>query len=365
VDHALLADLSRELRTPLVGILGSTALLASTKATEEEQESLDALENSAAALLSVLESLEDYSAIAQGKLALENRSFDFLDAVEDVLNREACEARRLGVSFHSYLDPNLNSHMRGDSRRIRQVLGILIRYAARLASSGGLQVSFQQVDAKAHQCLVQVQIAFRRKVPAADAKPPKDSSESLLTFAVARKLVHLMGGYLDCDLAHPETGCLWLCLRLDAVPAIPTSVKALPGSILVYADEKQTAEELRNRADLLGLNVLTAVGRAELLATLDSCLESPVAFLLFDVESQGANTAELVRRMSGKDGRRLRAVGATWLPESSWRDEMARLHADAFVAKPVSRQALHRSLQVAHAVEGRGDWSVIRGGRAC
>jgi hypothetical protein len=364
VDHALLADLSREIRTPLVGILGSTALLA-TKATDEEQESLEALENSAGALLSVLESLEDYSAITQGKLSLEHRSFDFLDAVEDVLHREAAEARRLGVTFHSFLDPQLRGHVRGDPRRIRQVLGVLIRHAARLASSGGLRVSFQQVDSKGNQRLMQVQIAFRRNVLGLETKPPADTSESLLTFEVARKLVHLMGGYLDCELDHPGAGCFWLCLRMDALAGGAGLSKPMPGRVLIYADEKEAAEELRNRAELLGLNGFMAVGRSELLATLDSCLDNPVSYLLLDAESHWANTAELVRRMSGKEGQRLRVVGATWLPESCWREEMAKFNLDAFVAKPVSRAALYRSLQVAQAVEGRLEWSVIRGGRAC
>ena len=81
-----LANVSHEIRTPMYGIIGMSEILGQTPLSEEQRQHLQAIENSAGSLLSLINDVLDFSKIEAGRLDLEIIDFNLRDVLKDVEN---------------------------------------------------------------------------------------------------------------------------------------------------------------------------------------------------------------------------------------------------------------------------------------
>jgi PAS domain S-box-containing protein len=87
-----LAIMSHEMRNPLTGILGFAELLADTPLTGEQQSCTEAIEESGAHLLSLINDVLDFSSIEKGALAIHPAPFDLAHLVKlssDIVRKSA------------------------------------------------------------------------------------------------------------------------------------------------------------------------------------------------------------------------------------------------------------------------------------
>ncbi|QYU70584.1 PAS-domain containing protein [Leptolyngbya sp. 15MV] len=131
-----LATMSHELRTPLNAIIG----LSEAIATEREKAVADeyaALVNEAGKhLLSLVDDILDVARSQTGALRVENAPFCSAEVVEAALaaTRPAAEAARLELTGDL---PHALPLLRGDPRRLRQVLDKLLSNAVKFTPQGG------------------------------------------------------------------------------------------------------------------------------------------------------------------------------------------------------------------------------------
>ncbi|MCB1180364.1 MAG: response regulator, partial [Leptospiraceae bacterium] len=136
-----LANMSHEIRTPLNGVIGFTELLKNTSLTSIQREYVLNSNNSAKALLSIINDILDYSKIEAGKLDLEIIRSDLFEIVNSVIDILKLQSSKKGLELILNLDPSIPSKIYSDSIRLKQVLINLLGNAIKFTHHGYVELS--------------------------------------------------------------------------------------------------------------------------------------------------------------------------------------------------------------------------------
>jgi len=135
-----LANISHEIRTPINGILGMTEVTLSTELDDEQREYLDLVKLSADSLLGVVNSILDFSTMANEEVTLDNRPFPLLDAIQEVIEPIAARAHEKGLSFASNTI-SLPRTVIDDRGRLAKVLSNLLDNAVKFTERGSVTLT--------------------------------------------------------------------------------------------------------------------------------------------------------------------------------------------------------------------------------
>ena len=201
---AFLANMSHELRTPLNAIIGYSELL------EEEAgdvgggrlvPDLQKISTAAKHQLSLINDILDLSKVEAGRMELELADFDLPTAIGNALTVVRERAARRGIILGSTIDTSVGA-IRGDERKVKQVLLNLLSNAVKFTPEGGRidvgavisedTVEISVADSGVGIALGDQEAIFEefRQVGTADKKVGGTG----LGLALARKFIELHGG---------------------------------------------------------------------------------------------------------------------------------------------------------------------------
>ncbi|HVG36335.1 MAG TPA: ATP-binding protein, partial [Thermoplasmata archaeon] len=144
-----LANMSHELRTPLNAIIGFSEVLSERMfgdLNEKQEEYLKDIHASGTHLLSLINDILDLSKIEAGRMELELTDFDLPQAIDNALTLVRERAGRRGIALHQSVEERLGE-MRGDERKVKQVLLNLLSNALKFTPEGGrIEVRAASVD---------------------------------------------------------------------------------------------------------------------------------------------------------------------------------------------------------------------------
>jgi signal transduction histidine kinase len=144
-----LASMSHELRTPLNAVIGFSEVLLERMfgdINEKQEEYLHDILVSGRHLLSLINDILDLAKIEAGRMELDLEDFEVAQAIDNavVLVRE--RATRKGLALETALAPALGT-VRGDQRKVKQVLLNLLSNAVKFTPEGGrIDVRGQRLD---------------------------------------------------------------------------------------------------------------------------------------------------------------------------------------------------------------------------
>ena len=154
-----LASMSHEVRTPLVGIIGTGELLSRSELTPEQRRLTEIIRSSGELLLTVVNDILDFSKLAAARLVLEDLDFDLVDMTETLIDSFAAAARAKGIELALFVDLNMPCGLRGDQGRLRQILNNMVANAIKFTEKGEVTVRASIVENTAGDALVRFEVA--------------------------------------------------------------------------------------------------------------------------------------------------------------------------------------------------------------
>jgi PAS domain S-box-containing protein len=351
-----LATLSHELRTPLTAISGWAHMLESGISDDETRRlAIETIVRSANTQRELIDDLLDLSRVVAGTLHLDIRTIDMVTIVQDAIvsARPAADAKHVALSIET---PPLPVLVRGDERRLRQIVWNLVTNAVKFTDRDGSATL--RVTAAGSMARIEVSDTGRG-IDAAflphvwDRFRQADSSTSRqfgglgLGLAVVRHLAEMHGGTVHAESAGLGRGATFrveipLAPTEDGGRAVTTAsdeAAAMRGRrILVVDDDDDARLVVATLLAHLGADVSPAGSVDEALRLLAT---QPFDAIVSDIAMPGQDGYSLVSQTHS----RVPAVAVSAIstgPEDR-RRALESGFAD-FVRKPVDPQELARAV---------------------
>jgi PAS domain S-box-containing protein len=356
-----LANMSHEIRTPMNAIMGYSQLLQRDAAVHRAHgDAIKTILSSGRHLLELIDDILDISKIEAGYAELEETTFDLHAVVRDMARmfRHRCEQKSLKLTVLGAAEES-GIIVRGDERKLRQVLINLLGNAVKFTDGGSITLALSADGANRYTFDVRdsgigIPAAAQRRIfePFQQAPNNREHGGTGLGLAIARRHVDLMGGQLACESRPNEGSRFYFSLILPSVTQVAGDnsdaaplLKLAEGthvSVLVVDDILANRQVLAEMLRAAGCEVHTCSSGAE---ALEQIKQHQIDIAFIDIMMPGLDGIETAKRIIGRIGPgRMRLVATS---ASAMAHEQARYQAGGFddvIAKPVRCERVYLSL---------------------
>lgn len=359
LKEELLANVSHELRSPLLSVRGYTELLLARKmggVSPEQASAFQVIARNVNRLLALINTLLDYAKLKEGRVQIERRPVSLAQVVEETIDNlePSLREKNLRIEWRAPGGPPLT--VEGDADKLRQIVDNLLSNAIKASppdgrvvmtlSSGGGQINLTVMDEGMGIPTDELEQIFERfyQVEPDDGPPRKGSGIGL---AVVRELVQLHGGTVQAQNAKGGGACFEVRLPMLTVEHSPIPEPAWPPPAGLTAGRRVLlAEDDRDLSGLLRL-ALGQVGHAvEVVDNGETALERArqggFDVILLDLHLPGLSGLDVLRE--------LRPIGTQDHPpvvmmsgesEEGIRERCLEAGCTYFLNKPFSMGELH------------------------
>ncbi len=240
VKSAFLATMSHEIRTPMNGVIGMAEMLCNSQLTAHQLEQVTTLQNSANALLRIIDDILDFSKIEAGRLELELSPVSLIDLVEGLCSSLSQMSAKRNVDLLFFISPRIHEHLLADDVRLRQLLnnllGNAIKFSSGQAIRGRVSLRVEPVTGEPQRLRFQVSDNGIGIAPdalhtiftpfsQAEVSTTRRFGGTGLGLAISKRLVELMGGEIEVASEVGIGATFTITLPLEPAPDQPVRVQ--------------------------------------------------------------------------------------------------------------------------------------------
>jgi len=362
-----LANMSREIRTPMHQILGACHLLQQTGLAPKQGHYLSTIEGAATSLLGVINDVLDFSKIEAGMLEIEQVEFSLPKVVDELGKLFSSSISQKGLEFSCSIDPAVPLLLRGDPLRLSQVLNNLLGNAVKFTQHGFLSLEVTLFDLAGAR--VELDFSVRDTGPGIPAKAQAllfqpfiqaDSSTTRnyggtgLGLAICRQLTNLMGGEIRCE-SIPGVGSSFSFRLPFAVleqACLPTPGSPAPAERVCFNGERILLVEDDEIIQMIACEVMEGAGLQVILAAngaqaLDLVRQGSFDLVLMDGQMpvmDGLSAIRAIREGEGSGQPRLRILAVTANAMDHDVEASLAAGADGHLAKPFTPAEMLRTI---------------------
>lgn len=240
--NEFLANMSHELRTPLNGILGYAQLLDKILKNDEKcQESIQGIMTCSDHLLTLINDILELSQIEPDYMNPISQEFSLMHFLQQIESFARLQTHQKGLKYVQEISSEIPQYVKGDEKRLRQVLINLLSNAVKFTEKG--QISFQVYYAD--------KSSMRFSIKDTGIGIPKDQLASIcdifqkvnvkgnyvegagLGLSVCNRLITMMGGKLNIDSEVNKGSTFWFDITLNSLE-----------KVMEVENKNQTSEEI-------------------------------------------------------------------------------------------------------------------------
>jgi len=269
-----LANMSHELRTPLNSIIGMIEMTRDISEKKEAREYLDIARQSAYDLLTLINSILDFSKIDHGKMEIYSLPFDPVAVVRECVENLSVQAFRKGLELLYRFAPSFPVPVLGDEQRFRQIVMNLLSNGVKFTERGivRLDLEFQSAESE-RQILVDLRVSdtgigipldrwdtIWEPFTQLDASRTRSFGGTGLGLAIVKSLVNLMGGTVSLE-SQVQGGSVFFVrlpfgLSSDSAPLITERPACEGQTVAVVAGSREEGLILSELLRAWGCTVL-------------------------------------------------------------------------------------------------------------
>lgn len=357
--NEFLSSMSHDIRTPMNGIIGMTAIAAAHLDDKNRvKDCLNKINEASAHLLNLINEILDVSRIESGKMELSNEPFNLGELIQDVLNMNLPGIRQKNQTIHVHIHSMDHEQVVGDPVRMQRVVANLMSNAIKYSPDGGavsITLEEKSPEVRGYGCYeltvedngIGMSSEFQKKLFQPFEREDDVRSRKIqgtgLGMSIVKNIVSLMMGSIEVE-SEKNKGTVFrvrVNLKLNEYEySLSDKLEQLP--VLVVDDDLAICETVTSMLFDIGMigewadNGETAVG---MVSDRHYRGEDYLAVLL-DWKMPKMDGVETARRIRAEVGDTVPVIILTAYDWSEIEVEAKEAGVDSFLSKPIYKSKL-------------------------